>query len=130
MADLEGSLYAGKKSKNGTHSNGGTSDWCRNRSSLSRTSAAASDQATPPQHRWPQIQTLPIQIKVAVALPSIIFLAALSNAHTQAQIVSITVEQGQGFFDWRMIIISRMLMQDSLLGVSAVAILAMVVGSQ
>ncbi|EDR01268.1 uncharacterized protein LACBIDRAFT_333476 [Laccaria bicolor S238N-H82] len=46
-ADLDGSLYARKKSKstNGVHSIGGTSDSRRNRSSLSRTSAFVSDRA-------------------------------------------------------------------------------------
>ena len=44
-ADLDGSLYAHKKSKSGTHSNGEASDSRCNRSSLSRTSASASDRA-------------------------------------------------------------------------------------
>ena len=44
-ADLDGGLYARKKSKSGTHSNEVTPDWRRNRSSASRTAASASDRA-------------------------------------------------------------------------------------
>ena len=42
-ADLDGSLHVRKKFKSGIHSNERASDSCRNRSSLSRTSASASD---------------------------------------------------------------------------------------
>ena len=56
-ADIDGGLYAHRKSKSGPNSNEGTSDSRRNRSSLIRASAPASDRAhhisqstLPPQH--------------------------------------------------------------------------------
>ena len=100
-ADPDGSLYARKKSKSGTHSNGGTSD-------SRRTSASASDRA---HHHQPipnpgdlkskhsQSRSRSNTSSQSPSLPSPSS-PAFSDAHTQAQIVSpSTVEQGQGFFD-------------------------------
>ena len=103
-ADLDGGLYARKKSNSGTHSNGGTSDSGRNRSSLSRTSASASDRAhhhqpipNPggPKSKHSQSKSRSNTSSQSPSLPS-----PSSRAFSEAQIVSpSTVERGQGFFD-------------------------------
>ena len=109
-ADLDGGLYARKKSKSGTHSIEGASDSRRNRSSASRTSASASDRAhhisqstLPPQplpkSKHSQSRSRSNTSSQSPSLPSPSS-PAFSDAHTQAQIVSpSTIEQGQGFFD-------------------------------
>ena len=107
-ADLEGGLYAHKKSKSGTHSNEGASDSCRNPSSLSRTSASTSDRAhhhqpipNPggPKSKQSQSRSRSNTSSQSPSLPSPSS-PVLSDTHGQAQIVSpSTVEQGQGFFD-------------------------------
>ena len=104
-ADLDGDLYAGKKSKSGTHSNEVTPDWRRNWSSASRTSASASNQAHhhqpipnpgDPKSKHSQSRSRSNTSSQSPSLPS----PAFSDAHTPAQIVSpSTVEHGQGFFD-------------------------------
>ena len=114
-ADLDGGLYARKKSKSGTHSNGGASDSRLNRSSLSRTSASVSDRAhhisqstLPPQHlpnpgdlksKHSQSRSRSNTSSQSPSLPSPSS-PVFSDMHGQAQIVSpSTLEQGQGFFD-------------------------------
>ena len=106
-ADLDGGLYARKKSKSVTNSNEGTSDSRLNRSSASRTSASASDRAHhhqplpnpgDPKSKHSQSRSRS-NTSQSPSLPSPSS-PAFSDAHTQAQIVSpSTVEQGQGFFD-------------------------------
>ena len=103
-ADFDGGLYAGKKSKSGTHSNEGASDSRRNQSSASRTSPSASDRAhhhqpipNPggPKSKHPQSRSSSNTSSQSPSLPS-----PSSPAFSKAQTVSpSTVEQGQGFFD-------------------------------
>ena len=107
-ADLDGGLYARKKSKSGTHSNEVTPDWRRNPSSLSRTSASVSDRAhhhqpipNPggPKSKHSQSRSRSNTSSQSPSLPSPSS-PAFSDTLTQAGIVSpSTVEQGQGFFD-------------------------------
>ncbi|EDR01322.1 uncharacterized protein LACBIDRAFT_333347 [Laccaria bicolor S238N-H82] len=109
-ADLDGSLYA-RKNSNGAHSNGGTSDSRRNRSSLSRTSASASDRphhTVPPHQHHPNpgvrkskhSSTSQSRSRSNTSSQSPSLQSPSSPAFSDAQVVSpSTVEQGQGFFD-------------------------------
>ena len=108
--DLNRGLYARKKSKIGTPSTEVTLDWRRNRSSLSLTSASASDQAHHisqstllpqplPKSKQSQCRSRSNTSSQSPSLPSPSS-PVFSVTHGQAQIVSpSTVEQGQGFFD-------------------------------
>ena len=110
-ADLDGGLYARKKSKSGTHSNEGASDSRRNRSSLGRTSASASDRAhhtaqsdqpipNPGDPRSKRSSTSQSRSRSNTSSQSPSLPSPSSPAFSESRIVSpSTVEQGQGFFD-------------------------------
>ena len=80
-ADLDGGLYARKKSRSGTHSDGGASDLRRNRSSASRTSASASDRAH--HHQLPHLRSA-------------------TRIHRLKSLVRVPSSKGRGSSIWRM----------------------------
>ena len=110
-ADLDRGLHARKKSKSGTHSNEGASDSRRNRSSLGRTSASASDRAhhtaqsdqpipNPGDPRSKRSSTSQSRSRSNTSSQSPSLPSPSSLAFSESRIVSpSTVEQGQGFFD-------------------------------